>query len=458
MGTEPEEIQALPGPHRRKHYTKVLVMVILAIALVGALATIVISSSVVSRAKISQHTAPPQHTQPASTAPPPRLSGAQVVAQQFMQAFLQRHYHTMWSLLSPQVRALWPSETAYAAYWPVRFRDYTLTGFTQGKMSMLTHWTDPETMIQYNEVVKIPLSLQLDPTFTAQQWPQAPPEDLRPQQIFQNLPFIVQRASARWLVLEGGPADLEAPILPPLHPVNRSVQVPILMYHSITNAPTNNVLDESLTVVPALFSQQMDSIKSHGYHTITYNQLFDALYYGGPLPSRPMILTFDDGHENNYQFAFPILQAHGFSGMFFIITGEIGWQGQMSWPQLRQMLADGMQIGSHTVHHVDLNVTYLDSPALAQQEMQQSQLTLEQGLRIPIQQFCYPAGEPFHHGSLYVQQQLVSMLAADGYVGGTTDPGATGTWQSSQLPFELLRVRVDGRESLLDFIYSLPWH
>ena len=59
---------------------------------------------------------------------------------------------------------------------------------------------------------------------------------------------------------------------------------------------------------------------------------------------------------------------------------------------------------------------------------------------------------------MYVQHQIVSMLAADGYVGGTTDPGATGTWQSSQLPFELLRVRVDGRESLLKFIYSLPWH
>src|SRR6516164_4582157 len=106
----------------------------------------------------------------------------------------------------------------------------------------------------------------------------------------------------------------------------------------------------------------------------------------------------------------------------------------MSWLQLRQMQAGGMQIGSHTIHHVDLNAMYLDSPVLAQHEMQQSQMTLEQGLRIPIQQFCYPSGEPFHYGSVYVQHQIVSMLAADGYVGGTTDPGATGTWQSSQLP------------------------
>jgi peptidoglycan/xylan/chitin deacetylase (PgdA/CDA1 family) len=375
-----------------------------------------------------------------------------------MHAFLQGHYQTMWSLLSPQVQALWPSETAYTFYWPARFRGYTLTGFTQGKMSTLPHWTDPETMIHYKEVVKIPLSLQLTPTFTAQQWPQAPPEALHPQQVFQNLPFIVQRTSSRWLVLEGGPADLEVPILPPMNPAKRSVQVPILMYHHITDAPTYNVLDESLTVVPTLFSQQMEYLKSHNYHTITYNQLFDAFYYGGPLPSRPIILTFDDGHEDNYQFAFPILQAHGFSGMFFIITGEIGWQGQMSLPQLRQMLVDGMQIGSHTIHHVDLNVTYLDSPTLAQHEIQQSQLTLEQSLRIPIQQFCYPNGEPFHYGSVYVQQQIVTMLAADGYVGGTTDPGAMGTWQSSQLPFELLRVRVDGRKSLPDFISSLPWH
>src|SRR5260370_2568090 len=92
MGTEPEEIQALPGPHRRKHSTKVLVMVLLAIALVGALATIVISSSVGARVKISQHTAPPHHTQPASTAPPPRLSPAQVLAQQFIHASFHPPY------------------------------------------------------------------------------------------------------------------------------------------------------------------------------------------------------------------------------------------------------------------------------------------------------------------------------------------------------------------------------
>jgi peptidoglycan/xylan/chitin deacetylase (PgdA/CDA1 family) len=374
-----------------------------------------------------------------------------------MQAFLQGHYQTMWSLLSPQVQALWPRESSYAAYWPTRFHDYTLKAFNQGKISLKTQWTDPETMIQYNNVVQIPISLQLDPTFTIQQWPQAPPEDFHPQQAFHNLPLILQQVSGRWLVLDGGPADLEAPILPPQHAARQSIQVPILMYHYIITPPTNNVLEEHLTVAPTLFSQEMDYLKSHGYSTITYNQLFDALYYGGPLPSRPIILTFDDGQENNYQVAFPILKAHGFSGMFFIITGKIGWQGQMAWSQLRQMLADGMQMGSHTVHHVDLNVTYLDSPALAQQEMQQSQLTLEQGLGIPIQQFCYPSGEPFHNGSLYVQQQIVSMLSADGYVSGTTDPGATGTWQSSQLPFELLRVRVDGQESVQEFIANLPW-
>jgi hypothetical protein len=331
MGREPEEAQALPGSDRRQHSPRVLVMVLLVIVLVGALATTIIAASVASRAKTGQHTVLPKHTQPASRTS--TLSGAEGVAQHFMQAFLQGHYQTMWPLLSPQVQAQWPSESAYAAYWPTRFRDYTLKGFSQGKVSMLAQWTDPETMIQYNNVVQIPISLQLDPAFTAQQWPQAPPEDLHPQQAFHNLPLIVQQVSGRWLVLDGGPADLEAPILPPQHAVKQSVQVPILMYHYITTPPTNNELEEHLTVAPALFSQEMDYLKSHGYSTITYNQLFDALYYGGPLPSRPIVLTFDDGQENNYQVAFPILQAHGFSGMFFIITGKIGWQGQMSWPQ-----------------------------------------------------------------------------------------------------------------------------
>jgi peptidoglycan/xylan/chitin deacetylase (PgdA/CDA1 family) len=388
---------------------------------------------------------------------------ARNIAQEYMNALLTRHYRVMWSILHPQVRARWPSEDAFVAYWKTRFEDYTLQSFKIGKARSLSFWVNPETMVQYNAVIAFPVSLSLVPKATGQQLAQLPPEDQHPGQVFQNLPFVMQRvvnqanSKAQWYVLAGGPADLEAPILPPLTPVTTSVQVPILMYHHISDIPPQNVLDWSLTVTPTRFSRQLDYLKQQGYHSITFNQMFDALYYNAPLPSRPIILTFDDGYEDGYRFAYPILRQHGFSGMFYIITGKVNWQGQMTWAQLHEMVAHGMQMGSHTIHHVDMGQVLLNSLEQAQQELQISKITLEQNLGIVVQQFCYPAGEPFRRGSWYARQQIVLFLAQDGYVGATTDPGITGIEQQSQEPFILLRIRVDGRESLQEFVSSLPW-
>ncbi len=388
---------------------------------------------------------------------------AQNVAQQYMNALLKHHYQIMWSMLHPQVQALWPGEDAFVAFWKTHFHDYTLQSFKVGKAHSLSFWVNPETMLQYDHVHEMPVSLLLTPKATGEQLAQLPLEDQNPDLVFHNLPFVVQRVvdqtskKATWYVLAGGPADLEAPILPPVTPVNTSVQVPILMYHHISNLAPHNMLDLTLTVTPTVFSQQLAYLKAKDYHSITFNQLFNALYYNGPLPSRPIILTFDDGYEDGYQLAYPLLREYGFSGMFYIITGKVNWEGQMAWGQLREMLEHGMQIGSHTIHHVDMGRVLLNSVEQAQQELQISKITLEQKLRIVIQQFCYPSGEPFRTGSWYARRQIVLLLAQDGYVGATTDPGMTGILQQSQAPFMLLRIRVDGRESVQSFVQSLPW-
>ncbi|MBX5456297.1 MAG: polysaccharide deacetylase family protein [Thermogemmatispora sp.] len=384
-----------------------------------------------------------------------------VLAQRYLTAFLHHDYTTMWSLLAPARRALWPDEQAFADFWQARFAHYTLQGFSLGLPSRLSRWVDPETMTSYSDALIVPVSLQLVPDATFSKEANLPPEDLHPASIYRNLPFIVQASTGQdgeqhWYVIAGGPADPEAPILPPPQPAARSVAVPILMYHHVSPAPTHNLLDYSLTVTPRNFAAQLDYLKSHDYHTITFNQLFNALYFDAPLPPHPIILTFDDGYEDVYRYAVPILQAHGFSGMFYIITGVVGNAGYMSWGEIRDLLAQGMQVGSHTVHHISLGWVVIGDPQLTQQELQLSQATLQQHLGIPIQQFCYPSGEPFRHGTPLEQARITAMLAADGYVGATTDPGLTGWLQQSTRPFALLRIRVDGRENLAEFIASLP--
>lgn len=388
--------------------------------------------------------------------------GIHQVANQYMNALLAHDYAKMWSLLQPQIQQKWGDEGTFATFWEKRFQAYNLQRFTLAQGSKLASWTDPENMQSYQNVQQIQVSLQLQPKDPAKV-PQVA-EALQPSKIYQNLPFIAQQLPAAkasnknipWAVLAGGPADLEAPILPTMLPTLNNVNVPILMYHHISNIVPTDILGHSLTVNSKNFVAQLDYLQKKHYHTITFNQLFNALYYGAPLPRHPIILTFDDGYTDSYTWALPALKKYGFSGTFYIISGVIGWHGYMSLKQLKSMLANGMQIGSHTVHHVDMGQLVNFNPGEAQKELVNSRATLEKDLGKVIQQFCYPSGEPFRHGSLQTQKTIVAMLARDGYIGATTDPGVTGTIQSSDAPFDLLRIRMDGRDPALIFTEQLP--
>src|SRR5205085_7972031 len=87
-----------------------------------------------------------------------------------------------------------------------------------------------------------------------------------------------------------------------------------------------------------------------------------------------------------------------------------------------------------------------------QAALTQSKATLQQQLGVPIQFFCYPSGEPFHHGSLYEQQIVLNDLYSDGYIGATLDPFSfDSTIQDARLPYQLPRVRVSGGEPLDSF-------
>jgi peptidoglycan/xylan/chitin deacetylase (PgdA/CDA1 family) len=388
------------------------------------------------------------------------------VAQWYMQALLAQRYSDMWLVLHPHIRQKWPNEALFAAFWHTRFQDYTLHSFTLGNVSNWPDWTDPDTMQRYTHLMGLSVSLQLTFKHPPRSGSQLPPEDLHPASLLRNLPFILQYQAGsgaylgKWQVLVGGPADLETPILPPVVPVHRTVHVPILIYHHVLPDYSLQPLSDythTWVVNTQDFRAQMDYLSTHGYHVITLTRMFDALYYGGPLPAKPIVLTFDDGDEEHYRLVYPILLQHHFTAMFYIISGQVGWSMRMSWPHIREMLAHGMQIGSHTVNHVDLATLLNVSQPAAWQELEQSRQTLQQQLGVVIQQFCYPYGDPFNRGTWYERQIVVAMLAAIGYVGATTAFGETGIAQDSTQPLALLRIPVYGTEFFSDFVSSLPW-
>jgi peptidoglycan/xylan/chitin deacetylase (PgdA/CDA1 family) len=212
----------------------------------------------------------------------------------------------------------------------------------------------------------------------------------------------------------------------------RTLSVPILMYHRIdVLRPTLPAITRSLTVDPRDFARQMRWLHGHGYHTVTQAQLFAALERGSRLPAKPVLITFDDGYRDVLANAAPVLRRLGMKATAYVITSRIsnGDVSFLTWPQLKQLEQDGVEIGSHTVHHAEL--PGLSDPA-ALQELIQSRRALEAHLDHPVQWFAYPAGR-FDARSGTLVRQAGYVLAA------TTEAGST---QDARQPFALHRYEV----------------
>ena len=364
----------------------------------------------------------------------------------FMQAMMNKDWASMWSMLSPDAQRSYQGEQDFANFEQAKFGAITFIGFKASASVLQQPWLDPDSTYIY----PIAATLQVSLTATASQGllTGASLADLN-NGLFQHTPFALVPHNGQWLIAVAGPADLDAPILVPATAPHTRVQVPVFMYHHVSNKPTTNLLDYTLTVTTAEFVRQLDWLQGQGYASINMTELFDALYYGKALPPHPMILSFDDGYEDMYTDAVPALLAHHYRGVFYIITGMIGGR-YMTWNQVRTLDEYGMQIASHTVHHINVG----EPPAYTstQQELLDSKNTLQAQLSKPIQFFCYPTGEPFHHDSVYEQQLVLADLLADGYIGATLDPFSfNGTIQDAQTPYQLPRVRVNGGESLEAF-------
>lgn len=366
-------------------------------------------------------------------------------ARRFMQAFMQQDFAQLWSMLHPDTQTFWTSEVAFASFLTHKFGALPRLSFAIGKVTMVHSWIDPDTTMPYSNAAVLAVSLTLGST-TGILSP--PSEQAVKNGLFNRLGFAEVKIGGLWRVLVSGPLDQEAPIIVPAKAPKITVNVPIMMYHHVSAQPTHNALDYNLTVKTSDFADQMNYLAQNGYHPIKLTDVFDNLYYGMALPPHPIVITFDDGYADNFTDAFPILMRHHFVAEINVITGFIGgWY--LTWNEIREMNAAGIEIGSHTIHHISLASAF---PQTAEQELLDSKTTLEQQLNQPIQFFCYPSGEPFHNGTIERQQFIIGQLYQDGYIGALLDPGAESIVQNPQKPYQLFRIRVGGGEALSTYI------
>lgn len=228
--------------------------------------------------------------------------------------------------------------------------------------------------------------------------------------------------------------------------------VPILMYHKVN--PDRKTGGLGLRVLPREFDWQMRYLKEKGFQVVSLDEAVDYLEDNKPLPSKPIVITFDDGYQDNYYYAFPILKKYGFKATIFIITGIVGktneWDERegkptnymLTWKQIDEMAKYGIDFEAHTVNHPRLTKVPLE---VAEKEIVDSKKMLEAHFKRPIKYFCYPYG-------LY-NDQIVAIVKKAGFRAATTTK--LGINDKGIDLFQLKRLRVTGHMSRRQFVEQL---
>jgi peptidoglycan/xylan/chitin deacetylase (PgdA/CDA1 family) len=129
-------------------------------------------------------------------------------------------------------------------------------------------------------------------------------------------------------------------------------QVPVLCYHQIRDWKATDSKSSKDYIIPvATFKEHIKMLADSGYHTILPDQYYDYLNNGTELPSKPIMITFDDTEHNQYAIAAPEMKKYGFKAVFFIMTVSIGRPNYMTKAQIKELADAGNVIGSHTWDH-----------------------------------------------------------------------------------------------------------
>ncbi len=237
------------------------------------------------------------------------------------------------------------------------------------------------------------------------------------------------------------PTDTPLPTVTPELEWNPGGQVtaPILLYHHVSDDGNGNRYYVTLDT----FRAQMETLRDWGYTTITVTELVNVLIHGGDLPSRPVVITFDDGNVDVHQNAFPIMHELGFVGTMYIVANRLQSKYFVDVEQIQVMADDGWEIGSHSMTHTDLTTDH----SIANFEIRQSMLTLEDATGEAVSSFAYPYGK--------TDDFLSTKVSEYGYSSGM-GLGASYHHSLGTL-FYLSRMEVQGDYDMTKFASMLPW-
>jgi len=226
------------------------------------------------------------------------------------------------------------------------------------------------------------------------------------------------------------PPPTPAPTVVPSPGSAFTVRVPILEYHRVKPPAGESGSTASLIVPPEVFAAQMDALSTAGRHTITMGELGDDLRLGVQPAPRSFVITFDDGYEDGYQYAYPILSQDGFVPTYFLIAGQIGQSWQLSPAHMRELVAAGNEIGNHSWSHTNMMVM---TPERLIVETYGASTFIAQQVGIWPKSFSYPMGLTYATSS-------AAVAAAPGILTAVIQGGSKRETWANRL--EIPRIRV----------------
>ena len=230
-------------------------------------------------------------------------------------------------------------------------------------------------------------------------------------------------------------------------------RISILMYHQVGHfRPMSE--HRANYCLKGRFARQMWMIKLLGFEVIGLDQAMSGLEGRRPLARRSVVLTFDDGYDNFYHHAWPILERHGYPVTVYLVAGKLGKEIDWFEPdrrpfprilnleQVLELKEKGVEFGSHTLTHVRLAEA---EPSRVRREVMESKRELERLLGHEIRHFCYPYGS--------YDLETIGAVEEAGYETAVTCLRGAATREFH--PLELPRKAVSFGDSLVGFLWKL---
>lgn len=229
---------------------------------------------------------------------------------------------------------------------------------------------------------------------------------------------------------EPSPTGTSASVQPGVASARFQLQVPVLYYHHVLCAPAD-ALDPTLYICPEQFDAQMSYLHDQGWSTITADQLADLMANRQCPPARTFVVSFDDGPEDAYTNAAPILERYGMHGTFFVTSGVEGGarEGRITWDQMTDLVARGHAIGDHTETHLNLKKQTAD---VLYQQIEGAQQIFAEHLGFRPRTFAYPYGR--------YNDAAIAQVASSGFELAFTVSG--GAKEASDAPYVSKRIQV----------------